>query len=235
MTPEVRTITLRRCTRCQHEWWPQVELPKRCASCRSPLWNTPKLPTKKALRLKAKGEQALAELLQLCVCLFLFAFTLSAATTIIDCGSASDSNFTGGTVYVFPALPPGTNDTTLRYDAFQTGFTYRIPATEAQIVTLRFIDPSVSVIGGRVFSVFSNNQPVLQGLDIVAEAGPLKPLSRTLVLYPSDGWISLTFRTSVRSAVVSSIEYRPLLDDWWPAISRGWTRPQQGSPLVVVP
>ena len=66
--------------------------------------------------------------------LFLLSISLFAETTSIDCGSASDANFTGGLTFSVPV--PG--DSTGRYDALQTGFSYRIPVVDKQayLVTL---------------------------------------------------------------------------------------------------
>src|SRR6185369_10382598 len=136
----------------------------------------------------------------------LFCSVHSAETVIIDCGSAADSNFSGGVTWIIPQalLPPGTTDTTLRYGA---AFSYRIPVDNIPyVVTFRFIEPTVQVRGQRIFSVRINNQVVVDRIDLIAEAGYLKSLSRSIVVMGSDESLNICFETQMRSAVVSSIE-----------------------------
>ncbi len=136
---------------------------------------------------------------------------LLSGTTVIDCGSATDSNFFGGSIFSIPTLP---GDQTGRYDAARTGFTYTIPVVDTlpYILTLRFVEPSVRSVGQRIFSVFVNNQPVLMGLDLYAEAGFGHPTSRSFLVVGSAGMLVIRFVTSVRSALVSSIELTPLFE-----------------------
>ena len=132
------------------------------------------------------------------------------AATLIDAGSSTDSGFTGGAVWLIPQalLPPGTTDTTLRFGA---DFSYRIPCSKrVYVVTFQFIEPAVQAIGQRVFSVSVNNQTVLERLDLVAEAGYLRPISRSVLAVCSEGQLRIRFLAQVRSAVVSSIEGAPL-------------------------
>lgn len=129
---------------------------------------------------------------------------------VIDAGSATDSGFTGGAVWLIPQalLPPGTTDATLRFGA---DFTYRIPCSKrVYVVTFQFIEPTVQAIGQRVFSVSVNNQTVLDRLDLVAEAGYLRPVARSVLAMCSEGQLRIRFLAQVRSAVVSSIEVAPL-------------------------
>lgn len=142
--------------------------------------------------------------------LFLFAALLSAETTIIDCGSATDSNFTGGLTFAVPA----TGDQTGRYDALKTGMAYTVPVVDGMpyIVTLRFLEPSVQSAGQRVFSVAINNQIVVDKIDLFVEAGFQKPIARSFVAVGSSGALVIRFTTQFRSAVISAIEITPLSD-----------------------
>ncbi len=129
----------------------------------------------------------------------------------IDAGSPIDSNFTGGAAYLIPQalLPPGTTDATLR---FGTAFSYRVPSDNcAYIVTFRFIEPNMKAAGQRIFSVRINNQVAIDRLDLVAEAGYLTPLSRSVVVMGSDSALRIHFEAHVRSAVVSAIQVQPLV------------------------
>src|SRR5258708_3993462 len=95
---------------------------------------------------------------------------LSAATTIIDCGSASDSGFTASSAWMIPVslIPPGTIDVTLRYGP---AFAYKIAVDGPQQMTLRFVEPTYQITGQRLFSVSVNNQSIFTDIDLVANAG----------------------------------------------------------------
>lgn len=152
---------------------------------------------------------------------FLLALPLIAASTVIDCGSASDSNFLAwppSTAWTFSSLPPAA----LANPAFASmryapTVTYRIPVTPfiPYILVLRFIEPSYQTMGQRRFSVSVNNQTVLDSLDLVAEAGAwLLPVLRSVVVVSAEGPLVITFTSSIpgRNAVVSSIELISITD-----------------------
>jgi hypothetical protein len=143
-----------------------------------------------------------------------FFFPILGGTTAltIDCGSSTDAYYVGGLPWVIPQgiLPPGTTDATIRYGA---SFVYPIPAGSTgtpYLVTLHFIEPTVASVGQRVFSVYANDQPIIDRLDLVAAVGYLKPMARAFVVASSDGYIKLRFTGQVRTALVASIEIAPL-------------------------
>jgi hypothetical protein len=143
-------------------------------------------------------------------------FPARAETTIIDAGSDTDSNFTGGAAYLIPLpLIPPVTDGSIRYatpSVAGSSFTYSIPAHAnwPYVVTLRFVEPIVKAPKQRVFTVWVGNQAVVDHLDIFQEVGYMTPMSRSFVAVPSDGKLVLRFETQVRNAVVSSIEATPL-------------------------
>jgi len=53
---------------------------------------------------------------------------------------------------------------------------------------------------------------VINYLDLAMEAGLLNLLSRSMLAFPSDGFIVLTFTAAVRYAGVSAIELTPLAE-----------------------
>ncbi len=139
---------------------------------------------------------------------------LSAQTTIIDSGSATDSNFTGGTAFTMPNPPAGVTDATMRFTASGAStFSYDVPChlDWPYSVKLYFLEPNQTAVGQRIFTVRINNQVVLDHLDLIAEGGLGKMLSRSVVVMGADdGQLHIRFETNKRSAVVSSIEFTPL-------------------------
>ncbi len=142
-----------------------------------------------------------------------------ATTTTIDCGSATDSNFTGGQAFTaVPLTPPGTLDLTLRYGS---QFSYSIPAANVPyVITFHFLEPcgaaggcsgAVTGPGQRLFSVAVNDQPLLPTLDIYALAGgALIPITRSVIAVGADQTLNIRFTATVRTAVVSAIDFTPL-------------------------
>jgi hypothetical protein len=137
-------------------------------------------------------------------------------TTIIDAGSATDANFTGGAVFTI-AGTTASGDSTLRYGA---SFSYSLPVDNVPyVVTFRFVEPCAAgagcgaVVNGpgqRLFTVTANGQTILQDLDLyAASGGALVPLSRSVVVMGADGKLNLKFSATGgnhNTAVVSAIE-----------------------------
>lgn len=129
--------------------------------------------------------------------ILLLTFKLLGQSIVIYPGSASDTGFsipsTSYTIPTFipiPTLPPGTNST-LRYAPSLT-YTLQVPVAGMYVIMLGFVEPTVQGPGLRVFSVWANDQPLLQNVDIFAEAGYLQPLIKTAVVY-IPGNLTLSF------------------------------------------
>lgn len=141
--------------------------------------------------------------------LLLFATILQAQTwpRIIDSGSPSDSNFTGGATTDITVPAPGVTDLTSRYGTFR----YDIPADNVPyLITFRWIEKAVTAAGQRTFQVRINQQIFFDQLDLYKIAGFLKPLSRTVIAVGSDNLLKIEFITQVRAATISSLEIVPL-------------------------
>lgn len=146
---------------------------------------------------------------------------LHAQSVVIYPGSAGDAGYSAGTTAYtipqfipLPTLPPGTQST-LRYGINGASFTYtlQVPIAGVYAVLLGFVEPCSTAAtcdrwtprpGQRVFSVWANDQPILQNLDVYAEVGALTPLVKAALLY-IPGSLTLTFTASVRNAMVSLI------------------------------
>jgi len=69
----------------------------------------------------------------------------------------------------------------------------------------------VTGAGQRMFSVSINDEPVLKDFDIFAAIGSAQnPFTRSLLAYGTDGFVMIKFISSVRTALVSSIDLTPL-------------------------
>ena len=94
------------------------------------------------------------------------------------------------------------------YDSFREGeFSYRIPVPDGRYrITARFVEPTASAAGERVFDVDVNGTKVLSGFDVFAAAGgKLKGVERTFEAVAKDGMLLTTFRPSHGKAIVSSL------------------------------
>jgi beta-galactosidase len=133
----------------------------------------------------------------------------------------SDHFFTGGagSLYRFgddasgrvPEDIGGTEDPEL-YKYLRRGeFTYDIPLPDGRYeVTLGFLEPRTDLdVGGRVFTVTMNGQPVLTDFDILQEAEEARTaVTRTFPVTVSGGRLTLSFTPTTRDAVVSHISIR---------------------------
>lgn len=115
--------------------------------------------------------------------------------TFIDCGSRIDEWFKGGGVW---STAPS-SDSTLRYGP---EFSYHIPARGAVTVRLKFVEPTVTKPGERVFSIKINGAIVEPALDLIKS----DTTSTTYRAADLDGYILIEFKATLRNAVVSSIE-----------------------------
>lgn len=84
--------------------------------------------------------------------------------------------------------------------------TYNFPApTGNYIVTLKFIEPSRTIAGSRVFSVTINGTVEALNLDLFAQAGKAKPYD-VVSTVASTGTISIVLQSSVSNSVISAIQ-----------------------------
>jgi beta-galactosidase len=133
----------------------------------------------------------------------------------------SDHYFTGGTFgAVSPEAAPTPNDLggdddpgdvadLGLYEYFRQGeFSYEIPLENRSYdVTLGFIEPDEPTeVGGRVFDVLANGEPIIENLDIREEAGFVGFfVTRTFTVDVSDERLALAFVPRQGDAIVSYI------------------------------
>ncbi|MEJ0024848.1 MAG: glycoside hydrolase family 2 TIM barrel-domain containing protein [Rhizomicrobium sp.] len=94
------------------------------------------------------------------------------------------------------------------YDSFREGdFSYSIPVPDGRYrIAARFVEPSASAAGQRVFAVIVNGKTVLDHLDVFAAAGgKLKGLERTFEAQAVGGRIDIRFLPIKGKAVVSAL------------------------------
>jgi beta-galactosidase len=98
-------------------------------------------------------------------------------------------------------------------DSYREGeFAYRIPVPDGRRyrITARFVEPTATKIGERVFDVDVNGKRTLNEFDVFAAAGgKLKSVERTFDGTAQDGYLVITFRPSRGRALVSSLSIAP--------------------------
>ena len=98
------------------------------------------------------------------------------------------------------------------FNSYRIGtFSYRLPVPDGKYkVTLRFVEPTASAAGERVFNVSVNGKLLLKKLDVfTAAGGKLKGVERTVNASAHDGALVIEFAPEKAEAVVSSIAVMP--------------------------
>jgi beta-galactosidase len=98
------------------------------------------------------------------------------------------------------------------YDSFREGdFSYHIPVPAGSYaVTLKFVEPSASAAGQRVFDVIANGKIVLSHFDVFAAAGgKLKGIDRRFEVKASSGVVDIRFQPIRGEALVSALSVMP--------------------------
>jgi beta-galactosidase len=144
---------------------------------------------------------------------------IAGLTTASGVRFGSDMYFTGGTGKGInpPDTAPNARITVAAedaglYDSYREGtFSYRIPLPNGRYkVTLRFVDPSATAAGERVFSVNAGGKPVLKNVDVFRGAGgKFRPHLRTFETEVSGGVLSLDFLPIRGQALLSACEVAP--------------------------
>jgi hypothetical protein len=162
------------------------------------------------------GELGLMAGLAISGLILLLVAPLAGQTIIIDAGGAGDTGYSSPAGYPtvayaipspipLPILPPGTNDLTMRYGQ-SFAYDIQLPQPGPYTIVLEFIEPTIQAAGQRVFSVWANDQPIVDHLDLYASAGYLVPTTRAATIFAPSTRLHLSFVASVRNAVVSAIQ-----------------------------
>jgi beta-galactosidase len=99
------------------------------------------------------------------------------------------------------------------YDSYRVGqFSYRVPVPNGKYkVMLRFVEPTATAAGERVFDVSVNGKRLLKQLDVLCAAGgKLKGVEKTVQAAARDGELIIEFQPLKGDAVVSSIAIAPV-------------------------
>ena len=128
----------------------------------------------------------------------------------------ADTDFTGGTAYMFSIPATGTPDPALYQDVrYSTGtFSYALPASPGTYtLRLHFVegDPAIQA-GGRLFNVLVNGTAALTNLDVYTQAGGAgNALDESVpVTVPAGGTtVNVSFQTVKYGAMVSALELIP--------------------------
>jgi beta-galactosidase len=98
------------------------------------------------------------------------------------------------------------------FDSYRIGqFSYRVPVPNGKYrLTLRFVEPTASAAGERVFNVSVNGKPLLKQFDVFAAAGgKLKGVEKTIQAPVRDGALLIEFAPVKGEAILSSIAIAP--------------------------
>jgi beta-galactosidase len=99
------------------------------------------------------------------------------------------------------------------FDSYRMGtFSYRVPVPDGKYkLILRFVEPTASAAGERVFNVAVNGKQLLKKLDVfTAAGGKLKGVEKTVEAAARDGVLVIEFAPEKGEAVVSSIAIEPV-------------------------
>jgi beta-galactosidase len=102
------------------------------------------------------------------------------------------------------------------YDSYREGdFSYRVPVADGLAqkyrIVARFMEPTATTAGVRVFDVDVNGKTVLHNFDIfTAAGGKLKGVERSFEATAKGGFLVITFRPSRGQALVSSLSIAPV-------------------------
>lgn len=115
----------------------------------------------------------------------------------------SDWTITGATDYTVPGL---TIPEAQMSFGMSMSFATAVAENGVYEVLLTFLEPNASGPGVRMFSVAINDAPVLQNIDLFAEAGLQQVFRRAAWIVVVDGQVRVDLRsTSGRPAVISNI------------------------------
>jgi hypothetical protein len=133
---------------------------------------------------------------------------------------APDTYFHGGSAVSTPSHPVwGTRDPKLYQNRREGAFSYDIPlqpgSHELRLHFVEMIYGDANIAGGgetsRLFNVSANGKRLMEGLDLVSNAGPSNAhvsVSKDIAA-DRDGYLHLKFEPSTNIAVVSAIEISP--------------------------
>jgi len=113
----------------------------------------------------------------------------------------SDNYFSGGEGRALKANPPD--------DSYRVGtFSYDLPVPDGEyVVTARFIEPTETSRGQRVFDVLANGRVALPAVDPLVLAGAkLTPATRSFTTRATGGHLRIEFHPRQGEAVVSALD-----------------------------
>jgi hypothetical protein len=120
-----------------------------------------------------------------------------------------DTCFFGGGTFTSSAAVGNTSDDALYRNLRGGSFSYQwMLPNGAYTVTLKFADMIATQPGARIFSVTTNGNTVLNGLDIVKLAGANNVLDESFPVNVTNGQLSLEFSSLVGMPILNAIQVR---------------------------
>jgi beta-galactosidase len=117
-----------------------------------------------------------------------------------------DHYYSAGTASATSATIAGTTDQA-EYQTYRYGtFTYAIPVVNGTYTLyLKFVEPTFTASGQRVFSVSAEGQTLVSNLDVYQRVGRNTALQLSFTVTVTDGFLNLGFTPSVNNAIVAAI------------------------------
>lgn len=131
------------------------------------------------------------------------ATSTTVAETNLDAGGPGDAFYNGGNV-----TPTGITDTDVALTTARWGWsTYDIPvsAPGRYRVNMRFVDPTWTRAGQRVFDLSVEGQTVVKGFDIAGTVGRNQVAYQEAYVLVSDGKLTIQAQKIVDNPIISSI------------------------------
>ena len=146
---------------------------------------------------------------QLSIALIFAAILPAATVTRVECGSASDTGFIGGSRWTGVAI----SQQAAPYNAMRSSsplgapfaYTFTLPSGN-YTVTLQWIEPRPDqVAGARILVVAFNSLATITTLDLFTTAGALKPYSASYPVTVTTGTLRIDVSATQGNAILSGI------------------------------
>ena len=132
-----------------------------------------------------------------------------AVTAADGTAYAADAGASGGRTYTTSDPISGTADDALYQSERWGTFAYAVPVEPGTYeVTFQFAEVYFAAPGKRVFSVTAEGEPIVQGLDLFAEAGHDAAYDVTETVTVTDGALDLAFSATVNNAKLAAVVVR---------------------------
>jgi N-acetylneuraminic acid mutarotase len=127
-----------------------------------------------------------------------------------------DEGFVGGNVTITPYEVANTFEDPLYYTRRWGSFDYSLPVANGTYdLRMHFADPVYKTAGKRQFSVFAEDNKILNRFDVAGAGGGQAAIVRSFIVNVADGSLDLKFRNVLENAILSALEIVPRSPTGW--------------------